>query len=101
METNDRPLADAGKNFGRFSRTGIMDAYLTSVKNYPLCGIRAVYWLDFFKVFQEHATNAEVLPAIERLRGKIRSNAVADGESSARAESALRVLSEIETLFLG
>jgi hypothetical protein len=102
METNDRPVSDAGTNFGRFARTGIMDNYLENIKNYHLCGIKATYWLEFFKVFQEHATHDQVINAIEKLKDKIRKD---NGSESSKSispqhQAALRILAELESIII-
>ena len=68
---NDKPAVDGGGNFGRIARTGIMDPYMTRVKNTPICGINAEYWLDFFKIFQQDATNKQIHDALGKLREKI------------------------------
>ncbi len=68
----DRPVSDSGGNFGRLARTGIMDAYLESTKSQELCGIRAKYWLAFFKIFQEQRTEEDIQIEIERLATQIR-----------------------------
>lgn len=98
METNDKPVSDSGKNFGRFSRTGVMDNYLVAVKHYPLCGIKAAYWLEFFKVFQEHASQGEIQDAIASLTRKIHQESAGSGQSSLRYDAALRILAELEAM---
>lgn len=97
-ETNDKPVSDGGKNFGRFSRTGIMDSYLVNVKHYPLCGIKAVYWLEFFKVFQEHASHEEIQRAIALLTRKIHQESAASGQPSSQQAAALRILAELQAM---
>ncbi len=100
METNDRPVSDAGKNFGRFARTGIMDDYLENIKNYQLCGINAKYWLEFFKVFQEHADHGQLIDAIEKLKDRIRrENVFPDSDRMLpQHQAALHILAELELL---
>src|SRR5207249_2647762 len=39
-QINDVPVSDRGGNFGRYSRTGIMDRYLADMKALELCGVR-------------------------------------------------------------
>jgi hypothetical protein len=70
-QTTDRAIADGGKNFGRIARTGIMDEYLSVMLSQPVCGIRARHWLDFFKLFQENATDESISAGLERLRGQV------------------------------
>ncbi len=64
----DRPASDAGGNFGRFSRCGIMDAFLTATLAEPLCGIPASAWLAFFRVFTDTVTAEEARARIDVLR---------------------------------
>ena len=70
----DEPLADKGGNFGRFARTSLMDEYLARAKAELLAGIRAEYWLSFFKIFQDQRDPATIRQEIERLRQKIESS---------------------------
>lgn len=67
----DKPASDSGGNFGRFARTGIMDSYLAQIKEIPLCGIPAQYWLDFFSVFGDQKTPEKIRQEIARLGGRI------------------------------
>jgi hypothetical protein len=67
----DKPTSDSGGNFGRFARTGIMDAYLAQLKDTPLCGIAAQYWLDFFSIFKDQGTPERIRQEISRLGGRI------------------------------
>lgn len=68
--TNDRPKTDAGGNFGRLARTGIMDEYLQMMMQ-PVCGIKATYWLEFFKIFHQDATDVMIAKAFATLRAKV------------------------------
>ncbi len=49
----DRPARDAGGNFGRLARTGIMDEYIAEILSLPLGGIPAKSWIDFLKQFEQ------------------------------------------------
>lgn len=89
--TNDQPQSDKGKNFGRIARTGLMDDYLAKMQLQPVCGIRAAYWLEFFKIFHQDATDEQIEKALDRLRAKV------DGiPESAQKRSFLDVLSVLE-----
>ena len=89
--TNDQPQSDKGKNFGRIARTGLMDDYLAKMQLQPVCGIRAAYWLEFFKIFHQDATDGQIEKALDRLRAKV------DGiPESAQKRSFLEVLSVLE-----
>jgi len=93
--TNDRPTSDGGGNFGRIARTGLMDEYLEQMRIQPVCGIRAVYWLEFFKIFHQDATDAQIRKALDRLRAKAESVC-----ESIQKQSLLDVLSALEVHFL-
>ncbi len=93
-QIGDRPASDVGGNFGRLARTGIMEEYIRKLDEISLCGIKAEFWRQFLKSFQESTTDAQARAAIERLRKRV----LADGTPSARSESALRILVELETL---
>ncbi len=92
--TNDQPISDKGGNFGRIARTGLMDEYLERMRIQPVCGIRAAYWLEFFKIFHQDATDAEIRKALERLRAK----AGGIGESTQKRRF-LDVLAALEAHF--
>ncbi len=90
----DEPVADKGGNFGRFARTGLMDEYLGRAKQELLAGIRAEYWLSFFKIFQDQRDPATIRQEIERLRQGVESS----GSHPSRIDAALMVLQGIEAL---
>lgn len=48
-QITDRPKHDAGGNFGRLTRYGIMEEYVQHTMNTALRGIPAREWLKFFK----------------------------------------------------
>jgi hypothetical protein len=90
----DVPASDRGGNFGRYARTGLMDDYLTRAKAELLAGIRAEYWLSFFKLFQDQRDPVVIRQEIERLRGRIESLPANIG----RADNALAILHALEAL---
>ncbi len=96
--TNDQAHADKGGNFGRFARSGLMDAYLERMKAQPLCGINACYWLDFFKIFQEHSSEDKIQKALARLRAVAAKETALSGGNNTHQEALLRILDEIERL---
>jgi hypothetical protein len=79
---SDRPASDQGNNFGRFSRSGIMDHYIKQVHSQSLCGIRADHWRDFFKLFHDQANHDEIRTKIEQLKKKFSSNMVVSEPNS-------------------
>ncbi len=68
--TNDKPVSDAGGNFGRIARSGLMDEYLSRMAVQPVCGIRASYWLEFFKIFHQDVTEEKIEESFDALRKK-------------------------------
>lgn len=92
---SDRPNSDGGGNFGRFARTGIMDAYLARARQELLAGIRAEHWLGFFKLFQDQKGAVAIAAEIEKLRTKLSDSDVPANE---RTEAALAVLAHLQRL---
>ncbi len=92
--STDTPASDKGGNFGRIARTGIMDAYMSRIKAMPLCGIKALYWLDFFKIFHQDATEEEMSVAFGKLRSRVEAEALVS--SRLNKEDILLVLSTLE-----
>lgn len=91
----DRPRADAGGNFGRLARTGMMDTYMVKLEDVQLCGIKTTYWRQFLQAFQESTTDAEARAALERLKQKVQQ---ASDLPSAKAQSTLVIIAELERL---
>ena len=92
----DKPVADAGGNFGRFARTGLMDVYLESARSQVLCGIAARHWLTFFKTFQEHTSDAAIERELHRLtRRFIDTEAPVDEFTLERIKSILGEIGQI------
>ena len=48
---NDRPVSDSGNNFGRYSRTGLMDEYIAVLDAELLRGIPLGKWRGFLAQF--------------------------------------------------
>jgi hypothetical protein len=94
-QISDRPHYDGGGNFGRLARTGMMDIYMAKLNEVPLCGIKTVFWRQFFKAFQESSTDEEARAAIERLRERILATVELP---SPKAQAALTILTELERL---
>ncbi len=90
-KTADKPVFDGGKNFGRIARTGIMDEYLALMAMQPVCGIKAVHWLEFFKIFHQDVTDEEVAASFDRLRAR-----AGEIPSSPLRESTLALLGDLE-----
>lgn len=92
----DRPRADAGGNFGRYARTGIMDSYIAKAKQERLCGIPAEYWLHFFKTFVEQRNELEIREQIEKLRNKALE--LLDKTERNQFNIVINILNELESL---
>ncbi len=91
----DKPVSDAGGNFGRLARTGMMDSYIAKLNDVHLCGIKAIHWRRFLKAFQESTTDDEAGFALERLRKRIQQATMLP---SPKAQSALAIIAELERL---
>jgi len=94
--STDKPVSDKGGNFGRIARTGIMDGYMARLKNTPICGINAEYWLEFFKVFQQDATEAKIHSALAKLRQRVQVSPLA----TPRNVEIVNVLDALEKLWM-
>ena len=51
----DKPASDSGNNFGRIARYGIMEEYISAMRETPIRGIPARDWWRFFR---EHGDSA-------------------------------------------
>jgi hypothetical protein len=92
---SDKPVSDSGGNFGRLARTGIMESYKEKLIDVPLCGIKATYWRQFLKAFQESTTDEQARIALEGLRTKVTCD---NRAMSPKHQSALNILTELEKL---
>lgn len=63
----DEAVDDAGNNFGRLSRSGLLDDYMKERLDEQIAGIEARYWLKFFLMFRERADPVRVAAALERM----------------------------------
>jgi len=46
---SDKPASDAGGNFGRLARYGVMNRYLREVRAAKISGVPVADWLAFFR----------------------------------------------------
>ncbi len=65
-EISDKAEQDAGRNFGRIARTGILDDFAQRSGDRLLSGIPAKHWRRFLRVFTETATEAHIETALAR-----------------------------------
>jgi len=94
-QISDKPRYDSGGNFGRLARSGIMDQYVAKLNDVPLCGIKAGYWREFLKAFQESTTDEQARAALERLRRRVLNTTQIPSE---KAQAALAIVLELERL---
>lgn len=48
-EISDSPINDKGNNFGRIARLGLMDDYITKIREHVLLDVTVNRWIKFFK----------------------------------------------------
>lgn len=63
----DRPASDSGNNFGRLARYGIMDKYMTELREERLSGIPLDAWQRFLSSFREDRPEETTMREIDRL----------------------------------
>ena len=91
----DRPREDAGGNFGRIARTGLMDEYIARLDAFPLCGVKMGFWREFLRAFQESSNDEEARAALDRLRQRVRRGM---SHSAPKVQAALAIVAELEKL---
>lgn len=69
----DVPSSASGGNLGRFARTGLMDAYIRRLFQEELSGISLWSWQQFFAIFDERVTDAQIARQIEQI-AKVRAD---------------------------
>ena len=88
----DVALSDGGGNFGRFARTGLMDAFVERSLREPLSGIEARHWLSFFQAFRDQSDEAVVDAALAGLAAAVGG---ASADTVQRAELLVETLRSI------
>ena len=91
-EILDRAEDDAGRNFGRIARTGLMDAFCEAAGARLVAGIPARYWRRFFKMFTETATNETVEAMLTRFAQDVGRTWKGGGRNSEEIASLVRQL---------
>ena len=92
---NDEAAVDAGGNFGRVARGGLMKDFIDGLMAYPLSGIPAKHWQSFLKIFADGARTV----AIDRGLATIRADALkagVDAESVDRIERLIQAARDVE-----
>jgi len=72
-----------------------MDEYIEKINEVNLCGIKAAYWRQFIKVFQESKSDKEAREELSKFRSKTQEffNLPAP-----KAEAILRILNDLELI---
>ncbi len=65
--SNDSALSDAGKNFGRVARSGIMQSFITEMMSQPVAGIPLGAWQRFIKLFSDGFEQDLIMSRVERI----------------------------------
>jgi hypothetical protein len=98
VRINDDAASDSGNNFGRLARTGILNTHIAKLNETTLCGIKADFWRQFLKVFQEGTTDDHAAVAITRLREYVHRST---DLPAPKAETVLRIVNDLESLLRG
>lgn len=67
---NDEAAADAGGNFGRVARGGLMKDFIEGLMAYPLSGIPGRHWQSFLKIFADGAQAATIDAGLARIKAQ-------------------------------
>lgn len=71
---SDEPASDAGKNFGRASRAGIMKDFIATTFDEVVAGIPLNAWNAFFRTFREGTSLTEIAGEIRARRARLQSD---------------------------
>jgi hypothetical protein len=70
-EIVDIPNRDAGSNFGRFARTGLMDEYMAELFKQKLSGIPISAWHRFLSIFSEDWDEGDVTRGLKHIAEEV------------------------------
>lgn len=96
---SDRAVNDSGGNFGRFARTGTMDAFIDELDQSLQAGIPVRAWRQFLKVFTEGYQPETLDTFINRLRRQRRSDPRAILATEQQIAQFQRLLEEMADIF--
>ena len=88
--TADRPVSDAGHNFGRIARIGIMQEWIDEQRRAPIAGIPARNWVEFLRRHVDQSDPQEVFDLLAR--------EVEAGTASAEAPAAAEAMEALRRL---
>lgn len=71
QEIGDEPVSDRGGNFGRFARTGLMDAFMEELFADDLAGIPLDAWQRFLKLFGEQTPAERINRELDRMAKEV------------------------------
>lgn len=72
QEIGDEPVSDRGGNFGRFARTGLMDAFMDELFRDDLTGIPLDSWQRFLRLFGEQTPMERINAELDRMAADVR-----------------------------
>jgi hypothetical protein len=91
LESSDKAKDDKGSNFGRIARAGLLDEYLSKIKQMDYLGIRVLHWMRFFKAMSENKTSAE----IDKQLDTILANIVTESKQSGDIPEYQKIMQEL------
>lgn len=90
---SDEPASDAGKNFGRASRAGIMKEFISTTFDERVAGIPLNAWNAFFKTFREGSELTDIAGEIRARRAPLQRD---DNQESDLAQLLRSMLDYVE-----
>jgi len=96
QEASDEAEDDKGGNFGRIARAGILDEYVTTIKQQEYLGIKIRHWISFFKAMAETRTDEEIEQRLSSLANQIGQR---EDISSERRQTFLEILDRLRQLW--
>jgi len=91
---NDEAAVDAGGNFGRVARGGLMKDFIEGLMDYPLSGIPAKHWQSFLKIFADGARSATIEGGLARIKTQAAA-AELDDVQVAKIEALLEAVKQL------
>lgn len=100
QEASDEAEGDKGGNFGRITRAGILDDYITRIKVQDYLGIKIAHWITFFKAISETSTETQIDKKLQLLKTQVQAS-LRDREPHGRDDQRafLEILERLEELW--